>query len=45
MDIFRTEGEGGGAQPHSIGFGGVIDPKGYFLCDFNKVEGYVFEKN
>ena len=23
----------------------VIDPKGYFLCDFNKFEGYVFEKN
>ena len=23
----------------------VIDPKGYFLCDFNKFEDDVFEKN
>ena len=23
----------------------VIDPKGYFWCDFNKFKGYVFEKN
>ena len=23
----------------------VIDPKGYFLCDFNKFEDGVFEKN
>ena len=23
----------------------VIDPKGYFLCNFKKFEGYVFEKN
>ena len=23
----------------------VIDPKGYFSCDFNKIEDGVFEKN
>ena len=23
----------------------VIDPKGYFLCDFNKIEDGVFEKS
>ena len=23
----------------------VIDPKGYFLCDFNQIEDGVFEKS